>query len=99
MGCSAQLGFRGSGVGVAGRAANGRDGTEAGGPSPRVLTPRELEVARLTCESHSAVAIGERLYISHRTVETHKVSLYRKLGIHDVAALVRWAMRHGVLEV
>ena len=52
------------------------------------LTPRESEVATLVRQGHDNHRIGERLGISHRTVEVHKTRLMRKLGIRSLAELI-----------
>ncbi|MCI0461072.1 MAG: response regulator transcription factor [Gemmataceae bacterium] len=61
------------------------------------LTEREREVLQLTAEGHSGVAIAGRLFISPRTVESHRASLMRKLGLHNQKELVRYAVERGVL--
>jgi DNA-binding NarL/FixJ family response regulator len=59
------------------------------------LTPREREVLALVAEGLSSKDIGERLAMGVRTVETHRTSLRRKLGLASPAALVRYAVeRH-----
>lgn len=61
------------------------------------LTDRELEIIRLIAEGLSNKEIGERLFISHRTVDTHRTNLMQKLEIHNVAGLVRWAIQRGLV--
>ncbi len=53
------------------------------------LTNRELDVAKLVSEGLSAAAIGEKLFISSRTVEAHKASIFQKINTKSVAALTR----------
>lgn len=53
------------------------------------LSPRELEVARLAAAGLTARQIGERLFIGHRTVETHLAAAYAKLGVGSRVELVR----------
>ena len=55
---------------------------------PDSLTSRERQVARLAAQGHTVRQIGERLYISQRTVETHLANVYAKLGVASKAALV-----------
>lgn len=57
-----------------------------------VLTPREREIAQLAASGATSKEIGARLDISPRTVEKHRADLMRKLGLRDVASLVRWAI-------
>ena len=63
-----------------------------------LLTPRELEILRLTADGLSAPAVAERLHLSPATIKTHQQSLYEKLGVSDRAAAVATAMRRGLLE-
>jgi two-component system response regulator NreC len=65
---------------------------------PDDLTPRELEVLRLIALGHTNPEIGEQLYLSVRTVETHRAHIQRKLGRTSRAELVRYALKHGLLE-
>jgi DNA-binding CsgD family transcriptional regulator len=57
--------------------------------SHRLLSPREVEVARLVCRRLSASQIGSALHISPRTVEQHVQSIYEKLGVHSKSGLLR----------
>jgi DNA-binding NarL/FixJ family response regulator len=63
----------------------------------QTLTLREREVMQLTAEGHSAVEIAERLYISRRTVETHRGNVMRKLGVRNQKELTRYAVERGVV--
>jgi DNA-binding NarL/FixJ family response regulator len=63
------------------------------------LSSRERQILQLTAEGHSAAAIGERLFISPRTVETHRGSIMRKLGLHTHTDLILFAIRHGLVSV
>jgi DNA-binding NarL/FixJ family response regulator len=63
------------------------------------LTPRELEVLRLVAEGHTNQVIGERLGLSRKTVDVHRANLMRKLDIHDVTELVKYALRRGVIRL
>lgn len=69
------------------------------GPAPSVLTEREREVLQLLAEGHSSPQIGRRLFIATSTVETHRRSIMRKLGIHSVADLTKWAIREGLTDL
>lgn len=60
------------------------------------LTQRERQVLSIACEGASARTIGERLFISERTVESHVSNGYRKLGIHSRIELVRRAAEFGL---
>lgn len=61
------------------------------------LTAREREVLALVAEGHTNAAIGEQLFISPRTVETHRAHVMKKLGLRSSAQLVRGALRRGIL--
>ena len=63
-----------------------------------VLSPRELEVLRLTADGLSAVEIGEHLHLSKTTVRTHLQHVYEKLGVTDRVAAVSQALRRGILR-
>lgn len=58
------------------------------GAVPSVLTRREIEVAELVRQGYDNRSIGDRLAISHRTVEVHKTRLMRKLGVASLADLM-----------
>lgn len=66
-------------------------------PSPSVLTPRERQVLISIAQGLSNKEIGARLSISPRTVEAHRDSLSRKLGIRTVAGLTKFCLKHGLL--
>jgi DNA-binding NarL/FixJ family response regulator len=63
------------------------------------LTRREQEVLRLVVEGLSAKEIGERLFISPKTVENHRTNIMNKLDIHSTMELVRYAAKLGLIDV
>ena len=63
------------------------------------LTPRETEVLQLLAEGGTNNSIAEEFVISAKTVEKHRASLMSKLDIHDLAGLVRFAVKHGLVSV
>ena len=63
------------------------------------LSPRQREVLRLIAEGRTTKQIAQVLKISVKTVETHRAQLMERLGIHDVAGLVRYAIIVGLIEV
>jgi len=63
------------------------------------LTSREHEIIHLLAEGHSNKDIAVRLDISVKTVETHRTSIMRKIGVHSIADLVRYAIRNNLVEV
>jgi DNA-binding NarL/FixJ family response regulator len=66
------------------------------GPFER-LTPRQTEIAQLIAEGHRNAEIAGILGTSIKTVETHRTQLMARLGVHDVAGLVRYAIRVGLV--
>lgn len=63
-----------------------------------VLTERELEVLRLVALGYTNTEIAKQMYISPRTVETHRSNLQRKLGVSGRPELVRYALQRGVIH-
>lgn len=63
-----------------------------------VLSPRQRLVLQLIAEGNSTKAIAYRLSLSTKTVETHRAAIKERLGIGDVAGLVRFALTHGLVE-
>lgn len=61
------------------------------------LTQREREVLHLMAEGLQNAQIGERLFISSRTVETHRANVMRKLQLRNQTEIVRYAIRRGIL--
>jgi len=63
------------------------------------LTNREREVLHLAAEGHTNAKIAARLFISRRTVETHRTNLMRKLGLRTQTDLIRYALQRGILPM
>lgn len=63
------------------------------------LTEREREILKLVAEGYTNREIAESLFISVKTVETHKANIMEKLNLHKRAELVRYAIRKGILQV
>ncbi len=63
-----------------------------------VLTSRQREILQLIAEGKSTKQIALILKISVKTVETHRAHLMRRLGVSDVASLVRYAIRTGLVD-
>lgn len=63
-----------------------------------LLTRRQREILQLIAEGSNTRDIAERLNISVKTVETHRAQLMERLEIHDIPGLVRYAIRHGLVE-
>jgi len=60
------------------------------------LTGREMEILNMIVESMTSQDIADKLYISLRTVETHRSNIMQKLGLKNSAALVRFAIENGI---
>ncbi|MCB1955124.1 MAG: response regulator transcription factor [Rhodocyclaceae bacterium] len=63
------------------------------------LTARERETLQLIAEGHSTVQIAERLFVSAKTVESHRKKIMDKLDLHSVAELTKYAIRHGLTSL
>jgi len=61
------------------------------------LTTREREILQLAAQGCTNSEIASRLYISPRTVETHRTNLMRKLGLHNHTQLIQFAIQHGII--
>jgi two-component system response regulator NreC len=66
--------------------------------APDDLSERELDVLRLIALGHTNAEIGERLFLSMRTVETHRSHIQHKLRRTTRAELVRYALDHGLID-
>ncbi|MDH5720971.1 MAG: response regulator transcription factor [Spirochaetia bacterium] len=62
-----------------------------------ILTHRENEILKLLAEGHSNADIGQRLGISALTAKKHRINIMKKLDIHNLAGLTRFAMKAGIL--
>lgn len=62
------------------------------------LTARERQVAQLFAEGHSTKSIARMLFLSDKTIASHRENTFRKLGIHSIAELTRYAMREGLSQ-
>ena len=65
---------------------------------PGDLTERELEVLRLIALGHTNREMAGQLYLSARTVETHRSHIQQKLGVSSRAELVRYALDNDLIE-
>ncbi|MFO8130457.1 MAG: response regulator transcription factor [Bacteroidales bacterium] len=63
------------------------------------LSERELEVLKYISQGHSNKQIADKLFISIRTVETHKHNLMKKLNIFSTAELVIYAIQNGIIKI
>ncbi len=67
--------------------------------SGEVLTAREREVIQLLAEGKTSKEVAVTLNLSVKTAETHRTNLMRKLGLHSVADLTRYAVRNGIVQI
>jgi DNA-binding NarL/FixJ family response regulator len=65
---------------------------------PDPLSQREREVLQLVAEGRSTKQVAELLSISVKTAESHRSRIMHKLGVHQVASLVRYAVRRGLIQ-
>jgi two-component system response regulator NreC len=72
---------------------------QSGRPRKRVLTAREREVLKLLAEGRTVRSAAEFLGLSIKTVDAHKFNLMRKLGIHNKAELVMWAIQKRIVKL
>ena len=70
-----------------------------GGTAYDALAPRELEVLQLLAEGLTSSEIASRLFIATSTVETHRRNIMKKLELHSVAELTKYAVREGVTSL
>jgi DNA-binding NarL/FixJ family response regulator len=62
------------------------------------LTSRQREILQLIAEGNSTKEIAEKLFISIKTVETHRMQIMERLNIRDIAGLVRYAIKMGIIS-
>lgn len=62
-----------------------------------MLTDREEEILKLIAEGFSNKEIGTKLFISHRTVDTHRTNLMKKLNANNIAGLISFAIKNGMV--
>jgi DNA-binding NarL/FixJ family response regulator len=63
------------------------------------LSPREVEILRFIANGESTKEIAYALELSTKTIETHRQNLMKKLNIHSVAGLVKYAIREGIAPI
>jgi len=77
----------------------GRPQSGPASPALAKLSPRERQILQLVGEANSSAEIAQALSLSVRTIETYRQNMMDKLGLHSVAALTAFAIRHGVCAV
>lgn len=81
------------------RVSSSSEEEETSGPSLDKLTLRQREILQLIAEGHTTQDIAHVLNLSVKTVETHRAQLMERLDIHDIAGLVRFAIRSGIVSL
>jgi DNA-binding NarL/FixJ family response regulator len=86
---------------VAGEVVNAhvRGGDVAASPALRDLTSRQREILQLLAEGRTTKQIAAHLHVSVKTVNTHRQNIMDKLGLHNVAALTKFAIREGLTSL
>jgi len=79
--------------------ATGKKAEEAPLDAYQTLTTREREILQLTAEGKSSTEIGDLLVISPRTVEAHRSKIMKKLDLHNMTDLIRYAIKRGILPL
>ncbi|PLW94513.1 MAG: DNA-binding response regulator [Marinilabiliales bacterium] len=62
------------------------------------FTQREIEIIQLLADGHTNKEIGVKLFISHRTVDTHRTNILKKVGVNNVAGLISFAIKNGLVD-
>jgi len=73
--------------------------TNAGQGLTERLSPRQSEILKLVAEGKSMKQIALGLGISVKTVEAHRTALMTRIDVHDIAGLVRFAVKHGLIDL
>jgi len=74
--------------------------TGAGSPGEEEdLSPRERQILLMVAQGATSSAIGEALHLSPKSVDTYRSRLMKKLGLNDIAGLVKWAIREGLISL
>ena len=76
-----------------------RGGAQEAISSQPQLAPREKEVLQLLAEGKTSPQIAARLHLASSTVEVHRRNIMRKLGLHSVAELTKYAIRNGLTSI
>jgi two-component system, NarL family, response regulator NreC len=63
-----------------------------------LLSPREYEILTLVCQEYSSPEIGEKLFLSTGTVDTHRRNILVKLGVNNTVGMVKFALQNGILD-
>ncbi len=86
---------------VAGSVVNAhlRGPSKDGASAASALAPRERQILQLLAEGHTSSEIARKLHIATTTVDSHRRNVMKKLGLHSVAELTKYAIRQGLTSV
>ena len=62
------------------------------------LSKREVEVIQLICQQLTSQEIADRLFVSIKTIETHKSNIFLKTGVRNVAGLIMYSIQKGIVD-
>lgn len=62
------------------------------------LTPREIEILKLIAQEHTSHEIGEKLFLSYRTVENYRIGIMQKLGVKNMVGMAKKAILMGLIK-
>ncbi len=68
-------------------------------PNSDIISDREIEILKLICEGLSNQEVGDKLFISKRTVDKHRANILEKTNTKNTANLVMWAIKHNIIKV
>ena len=63
------------------------------------LTDREKEILKLIAEGFTSQEIGEKLFLSHYTIENHRKNMIQKMGLKNTTVLVKYAIENGIISL
>ena len=63
-----------------------------------ILSRREVEVLQMVCREYSSADIAAKLFLSVSTVDTHRKNIIQKLGVNNTVGLVKFALKHGLID-
>jgi DNA-binding NarL/FixJ family response regulator len=68
-------------------------------PESEEISPREMDVLNLVCKGFTSQEISEKLFISVKTVETHRGNIFRKTEVRNAAELINWAVKNTIFTI
>jgi DNA-binding NarL/FixJ family response regulator len=63
------------------------------------ITNREMDILQLICKGHTTQEISDKLFISAKTVETHRTNIFRKTNVKNIAGLIVWAIKNNYFSI